>query len=205
MAEKLNVLVLESERGAADVAREELTTAGHNVFRCHEPGSSAFPCNALAEGQQCPLEVTIVDVALDVRSRPRSQPAPQEDGVLCALRRHIPVVVAGRTVLNPYDDYATQVLDRAFGVVAACERSARSPIAPHTAVAARALSEVLDRRGMRGTQLVAVRRRRGALAVEVRGAGAIDDATKSMASVRMAAAVREVDRHARGIDVVFHA
>ena len=31
MAEKLNVLVLESERGAADVAREELTAAGHNL------------------------------------------------------------------------------------------------------------------------------------------------------------------------------
>ena len=203
MAEKLNVLVMESERGAADVAREELTAAGHAVLRCHEPGSSAFPCNALAEGQQCPLEAAIVDVALDVRSRPRSQPAPQEDGVACALRHHIPVVVAGPTVLNPYDGHA-QLLGRTFDVVDACEQAAHAPLGEHSAAAARALREVLDRRDIPSAPLVAVRRRRGALAVEVRGAGRIDDATKSMASVRMSAALREIDHHARGIDVVFH-
>ena len=124
---KLNVLVLESERGAAAAAREELETAGHTVLRCHEPGAAAFPCNALVKGQHCPLDAAIVDVALDVRSRPRSQPAPQEDGVVCALRQHIPVVIAASAVLNPYDGYAV-VLDRTFDVVDACERAADAPL-----------------------------------------------------------------------------
>jgi len=52
-------------------------------------------------------------------SRPRSQPAPQEGGVACALRPHIPVVVAGRTVLNPYDDYAAEI--HAFHMAAICQ------------------------------------------------------------------------------------
>src|SRR5205807_4199387 len=67
MAAKLKVLVLESDQGAADVAREELTAAGHVVLRCHEPGAPAFPCNALAKDQRCPLDAADVDVALDVR------------------------------------------------------------------------------------------------------------------------------------------
>jgi hypothetical protein len=203
MPDKLNVLVLESERGAADGAREELTAAGHTVLRCHEPGAPAFPCNALAKGQECPLEGVVVDVALDVRSRPRPQPVPREDGVACALRHHIPVVVAGPEILNPYDGFAVGVLGRTYNVVDDCERAAHAPLRDHTAVATRTLREVLDRRGIRSSVVVAVRRRHGALAVEVVGAEKIDDATKSMASVRMSAALREVDRHARGIDVAF--
>src|SRR5438552_4030387 len=132
MADMLNVLVVESERGAAEVAREKLVAAGHTVLRCHEPGAAAFPCNALVKDRQCPLDAAVIDVALDVRSRPRSQPAPQEDGVVCALRHHIPVVVAGPEVLNPYDGYAV-VLGRTSDVVEACERAAHAPLHEHTA------------------------------------------------------------------------
>jgi len=204
MAAKLNVLVLESDRGAADVAREELAAAGHVVLRCHEPGASAFPCNALVKGHQCPLEAADVDVALDVRARPRSQPAAQEDGVTCALRHHIPVVIAGPTVLNPYDGYAVEMLGRTFDVVAACEHASEAPLRDHTAVAARALRQVLELRDdIPAGPVVTVTRRHGALVAEVENATHVDDATKSMVSVRLTAALREVDRHARGIDVVF--
>jgi len=204
MAAKLKVLVLESDHGAADAAREELTEAGHVVLRCHEPGASAFPCNALAKDQRCPLDAADVDVALDVRARPRSQPAAQEDGVACALRHHIPVVVAGTTVLNPYDEYAVERLGRTFEVVAACEHAAHAPLREHTTAAARALQQVLDRRAVVAEPVVAVTRREGTLVAEVDNAGPMDDATKSMVSVRLTAALREVDRHARCIDVVFH-
>ncbi len=203
MTDRLNVLVLESERGGADSARAELEQAGHTVLRCHEPGAPAFPCNALASGRRCPLESAIVDVALDVRSRPRSQPAPQEDGVRCAIHARVPLVVAGSPVLNPFEGYATEILDRPYDVVDACERAARAPLAEHTDAAVRALRIVLDRRGRTLAPIVAVRRRRGALIVEVIGAETLDPATKAMASVRMTAAVRAIDRAARGIDVVF--
>ena len=92
----LNVMVLQSERGAADEAAGELTAAGHVVLRCHDPGASAFPCRGIEDRSKCPLWSHRVDVALTVRSRPRSQPAPQEDGVRCALMHH--PVVAGVVV-----------------------------------------------------------------------------------------------------------
>jgi hypothetical protein len=204
MTAKLNVLVLESDRGAADGAREELAAAGHVALRCHEPGSPAFPCNALVQGQRCPLDAADVDVALDVRARPRSQPAAQEDGVACALRHHIPVVVAGATVLNPYDSYPVETLGRTYDVVAACEHASNAPLPEHTAVAGRMLRQVLDLRDIPAEPVVTVTRRHGALVAELERGEHVDDATKSMVSVRLTAALRQLDRHARGIDVVFH-
>ena len=123
----LNVLVLESDRGAATEAVAELQAAGHTVLRCHDGETPAFPCSALTE-DGCPLRRNIVDVALTVRRRPRSQPAPQEDGVTCALRTHVPLVVAGATMLNPYDTFAAEIAQGADDIVGACERAAAAPL-----------------------------------------------------------------------------
>jgi hypothetical protein len=205
MAAKLRVLVLESERGAADSAIDELTTAGHAVVRCHEPGDPAFPCGALADDPHCPVRDEIVDVALTVRTRPRSQPAPHEDGVSCALERHIPLVVAGATALNPFEKWATEVVDRPGNVVEALERAAVAPLPRHAEKARAALAEVLHVRGLDGSPPdVVVRRGNGRLVVTVLDASdEYEQATKSMMSVRMIGALREFDKDAGGIDVVF--
>jgi hypothetical protein len=203
MHDTLRVLVVESERGAADDAEGQLAAAGHTVVRCRERGAPAFPCKGVAEGHHCPLDEGVVDVALDIRPRPRSQPAPQEDGVACALRRHVPVVVAGSALLNPYDGYASEVVPTTANLVDVCEKTASAVLREHSRVAARALRICLERRGIHAMPLVAVRRRHGALLVSVSGATHVDASTKSMASVRMSAALRELDRAARGIDVVF--
>jgi hypothetical protein len=204
MAEKLRVLVLESERGAADAAIDELARAGHEVARCHEPGAPAFPCGALADDPYCPVRDEIVDVAVTVRNRPRSQPAPHEDGVTCALEHHIPLVVAGHTVLNPFETWAAEVIDGIDGVVPASERAAAAPLERHGRRAQRALDEVLAAREIRDiAPWVDVYRRGGRLVVDVSGGTMLDHATKAMASVRMIGALREVDRDAAGIDVSF--
>jgi hypothetical protein len=202
MTDQLTVLVLESEVGAADEARRELERAGHHVVGCHERGEDAFPCAGLRSDKRCPLD-DVVDVAIDVRPRPRSQPAPREDGVACALRHHVPLVIAGPAVLNPYVDFVQTTVNRTHDIVDACERAASAPLPEHTDVAARALRDVLDRRTAPASPLVAVRRREGALVIEVTGAHALDQRTRSMAAVRMAGAVRALDRYARGCDVVF--
>lgn len=204
MAAKLNVLVLESERGAADTAIDELTKAGHAVLRCHEPGAPAFPCHGVADDPSCPLRTTTVDVALTVRSRPRSQPAPQEDGVSCALARHVPLVVAGPAVMNPFNGYATEVLDRTHDVTEACERAASSPLPRHGDRAAGALAAVLDVHDVAGlAPTVTVTRDGGRLVAVVTGAGQLDHTIKSMGSVRIVAALRQFDTDATGIDVVY--
>jgi hypothetical protein len=157
----------------------------------------------LLEGHTCPLEGEAIDVALDVRRHPRSQPTLREEGVTCALREHIPVVIAGAPALNPYADYASATLDRNFDVVETVERVAGATLERHTKAAASALQHVLERRNIASTPEVAVRRRRGALLISVCGAGPLDVPTRSMGAVRMTAAVRAIDATARGVDVVF--
>ena len=77
-------------------------------------------------------------------------------------------------------------------------------LTPHTRVAALAVREVLDARGFEhASTLTAVYRRGGRLDVHVRAPSDLPREAKAMASVRIVAAVRELDWHARGIDVVF--
>ena len=197
----LNVLLLEGERGSAVRAERELQDAGHTVHRCRPVTGPAFPCAALSD-EGCPLEQAVVDVALDVRRRSHDRPSAREDGVVCAVRRRIPLVVAGSAADNPFEA-AVEVVAPTGDVVGACERAAEAPLSRHGAVAAEALGRVLERRMIAADPEVTVRRVHGRLVVRVVGAGALDAATRNMAAVRMTGAVRTVDRDATGIDVVF--
>jgi hypothetical protein len=198
----LNVMVLQSERGAADQAALELTQAGHLVLRCHEPGASAFPCRGVEDQSSCPLRSHIVDVAVTVRSRPRSQPAPQEDGVRCALMHHVPLVVAGPAVLDPYEGYEALVLDRDGDVVGACEEVAAAELPRHSRVASEALRTTQAMEDTQSSARASVTRRGGSLLVSVSGLEGLASRRREAAVVRMLAKLREFDSTARGIDVV---
>ena len=71
----LNIMVLESDGGAADREASALADAGHVVLRCHEPDESSFPCRGVEVQSKCPLRSHAVDVALDVR---RASPFPAD-------------------------------------------------------------------------------------------------------------------------------
>ena len=117
----MRVLVVESDRRAADEAITDLQAAGHRVVRCHEADLPAFPCNALCDQGSCPLETKErVDVVLDFRAHPYPKPTSFEDGVSCALRHHVPLVVAGTSALNPFDKWTTVIAD-GHNAVEACE------------------------------------------------------------------------------------
>jgi hypothetical protein len=204
MGDKMTVLVLESDTGAADSAIEQLEGDGHTVVRCHERNAVAFPCNALVEGGACPLESSVVDVALVVRSTVHAEPTALEDGASCALTHRVPVVVAGRVVLNPFQRYATTVVKDTGRIVEACKHAATAPLSAHAEVAKEHLQRVLEQHGYANAACdVQVLRRNGSLVVEVTSRDHFDHTTKSVASARMIGAIRELDRHARGIDVGF--
>jgi hypothetical protein len=134
----MRVLVVESDRRAADGAVAELRGAGHHVMRCHETDLPAFPCNALCGEGACPIEDDAgVDVVVDYRTRPYPRPTPYEDGVTCALRRHVPLVVAGTPALNPFAEWTSEIAGSDQEVVSACERALELPIR-HLAAPARA-------------------------------------------------------------------
>jgi hypothetical protein len=197
----MNVLVLESEVGAAEVAIAQLRRSGHEVHRCHESGERGFECAAL-HGESCPLDEQPIDVVLDVRTRSSRFPTMLEDGVSCALRRHLPVVVSGHTSTHPFTSFP--VVEGGRDIVDTCERAAVGPMAGHEGIAQRALDETVQRTLPEAEASRAdVRRRAGGLAVTLRFPPTTPARVRAMASVRVAGALRAFDRSARGIDVAW--
>ena len=199
----LNVMVLESDTGAADNARRALTAAGHEVLSCHEPGARAFPCRGIEDQSKCPLRSHSVDIALTVRTGPRSQPTAQEDGVRCALMHRVPLVVVGPPVLDPFEPFQARVIDPDDDVVAACEEVAASELPRHSRVATDALRASRNTGDGSAAARATVTRRRGCLLASVSGLDALAPRQQDAAIVRMMAKLREYDSSARGIDVTF--
>jgi hypothetical protein len=194
----MDILVTESDPGAAADAVARLERAGHRVRRCHEPGDRAFPCAGLTTS--CPLEGEGVDVVLDVRARTRTWPTPLEDGITCALRRRVPVVVTGRTGLNPFSPLGAT--EAPGDVVEACEEAARSARPVHSELATAALRETLARAGRATEGLHAtVVRHGGRLRAELEVPTDLPDAVRRTAEVRVLGALRAYDTAATGVDV----
>jgi len=106
MAERLDVMVLESAPHAADAAVDQLEAAGHRAHRCHPPGARPFPCVGITDPAACPV-VAGADVALLVRLRVTPRPTPFESGVRCAIRAGLPIVEDGPDILDPYERWVT--------------------------------------------------------------------------------------------------
>ncbi|MFP3906483.1 MAG: hypothetical protein ACLFRV_09040 [Acidimicrobiales bacterium] len=198
----MRVLVVEGEPGAGADAVAALTAAGHETTSCHDEGSS-FPCHGLAGGSGCPLEEDgPVDVALLVRDTPNTEPTPTEDGLRCALRRHVPLAIVGALDGNPYQRFAAATSTSVGDSVAATEQAANSPLAAHAGVARTALQAMLRSEGLDESNADAVVTRNGsALWVLLRPGLALDPMLVEVASVRVLAAVRAHDRAASIIDV----
>lgn len=196
----MDVLVLETERHAADRAVEQLNNRGHQVWRCHEPGKPAFPCRALAGEGACPLADPGVDVAITVRAHPTVRPSPHEDGVACALRARVPLVVAGRVALNPYEEWADVVVEDGDSA-GACERVVAAPSRAHTDVAQEALREAIRRRGSVDGATALVWRDRNRLRVRLEGLDRLDPSARELVAADVAAVLRAFDTHAPVIDI----
>jgi hypothetical protein len=198
----MRVLLLEGDPGAASAVESQLTAAGHQVSRCHDPGTAGFPCRGLTGVGTCPLESEHVDVAVVVRSQPGDGPSAGEDGVRCALRRFVPLVVAGEVSSSPYRAWAAVVHEGIDELATAVAEAASTPLRRHAEAATRSLREVLDRHGLDSSMAEAhVRRVGDDLRIMLRPNVPIEPAVAEMASVRAVGAVRALDPHPRVIDV----
>jgi hypothetical protein len=196
----MRVLVVGTLPGAMRRSEERLGEAGHEVVRCHEPGDPSFPCAGLVEGRVCPLESGPVDVVVTARDRPWPRPSPFEDGAICALRRHVPLVVLG-TAVHPFEGWVTGRVDDDRELVRACEDAAASSLARHSAVAAAAAQTVLERAGVDPEGVAAsVRHDRGRLRVEL-VLPPHPDQLESNVVASVLSALRGLDPYATGIEV----
>lgn len=196
----MRVLVLEGEGGAATDAVTELEAHGHAVVRCHEPGAPAFPCAGLAGGG-CPLEGDGVDVALTVRSSAAGAPSPTEDGIACALRARVPVVVAGAGDANPYAAFGGTTVGATdlAGALAEVVRDARPD---HSRVACDAMLASLDANGVtRAGANARVWRARTGLHAVLELDESIPLRVRDIVAVRVTGALRAYDPRAAQIDV----
>jgi hypothetical protein len=131
-----------------------------------------------------------------VRAHPSARSSPHEDGVSCALRARVPLVVAGRVALNPYEEWADAVVEH--GQVAdACERVATLPSRAHTDVAQEALRAATRRRAdsIEGATAL-VWRDHNRLRVRLEGLDRLDRSARDMVAAEVAAELRAFDAHA---------
>lgn len=197
----MKILVLETDRRASDDAVAALTAAGHDVLRCHDRDHPAFPCRALCDdGDDCALDGW-VDVALTVRAHPYPRPTPSEDGVTCAIRHHIPLVVAGTPALNPFAKWTTDVAD-SDNVVEVCEAAAAAPLRDHSRLATAEARRLIELEGLSPDAVGAVAHRAaGRILVDVTVPPEADRRLGDVMAVRIAGVVRALDAYAGVIDV----
>ena len=107
----MRTLLIEPQVGAS--VADVLTSAGHEVVRCHHADEPAFPCAGLTD-EGCPLEVGgEIDAAVAVRPDAAPQPTADESGVTCAIRAGLPVVVLSPNGPNPFAEWTEPCADAA--------------------------------------------------------------------------------------------
>jgi hypothetical protein len=201
----MRVLLLEGEPGASCEAALDLAAAGHTVARCHSRDEPAFPCRGLTD-DACPLDDGDVDAVVVVRGvevlgGPDRDSG--EDGARCALRRHVPLVLAGEPARSPLGAFAAAVSTEPDQLVRTVETAAHAPLRRHADTARIAFAAVLEAHGLDSRLADAVVTRDGGqLHVRLTPSGPVPTAVLEIASVRVAGAIRAVDRHPRIIDVV---
>lgn len=202
----MRVLVLESEPGLADEVIDELETSGHLVARCHDADRPPFPCRGMQPGQKCPLDEapTQVAVALDGQLSPGADPPTGHDGARCALRRSVPLVVAGprAATLVPWASKTCQTFHPGV-VVSAIEEVGDAPLARHGTAATEALCSVLEIHGLPTEDASAeVTQTDDGLRITLKpGLPDLEQRVREVASIRALAKVRELDPHAPRVGV----
>lgn len=127
--EVLSVLVVGTEAWAVDRAARGLQQAGHRVVGCPLADDLGRACATL-DGSGCGLDDHL-DVVLVVRARPLDRVVRSEYGALCALRRGIPLVLAGTGGRHPFAEFAATTVDIDGDLVGACARVAASGPTQH--------------------------------------------------------------------------
>lgn len=193
----MDVLVPDRSTAFGEELARMLEAGGHTVHSCvHDDG--ALPCAALV-GRPCPLDEAPIDVTVDARN-PSGRAAVYGDGALCAVRRHIPLVLTGDAGEHPLAPWAVAVA--AGDPRASIAGALGNALAGHTAAARKALLHELRMQGAGSdTASVEVFRHPGRLLVELRTDASMSQTQAERLATHVAQAVRIFDRWAPKLDV----
>ena len=201
----MRVLMTDRASEPAAAAAESLEGIGHEVVTCNDGSPGLMAC-AVLRGDSCPFEQGGVDVAVHVD---RQQALGIEDaGLLCALRRFVPVVVATEGGAAAPDELSARAavvcdvadLDRAIVTAVGI------PLAAHGRAAEAAANSVLEVAGKPPVWRAMVERLDGRrLRLELASEEALPHNLRVDSSVRAAQAVRLLDTVTPVLDVVIAA
>ena len=197
----MHILLVEGEAGEAREAEKLLNQAGHETYRCVDEDADHFPCSGMIAGE-CPLDRTDIDAAVLVRTDVADMPSAREDGARCALRHHIPLVLAGDVTASTYRPWATETTEDLGGLTDALERATAQLLDRHTRAATQSFHAVLAGHDLRpeiGT--AEIHRSGGSLQVTLRVTEELPEGVAEVSAVRATGAVRDVDPYASTIDV----
>jgi len=199
----MRVLLMGSDAKSQAEATEVLERDGHDVVRCHEPDAPAFPCSAMGDTGQCPLDQHTVHAAVLMTEVDGSGDSASEDGARCALRRHIPLVAVDQADTSPLRGWASESIAGTDQLGEAVDRAAAGRLSSHEVVACEVFRRVLDANELHDVALdvVATRVERGVRA-ELWTSVDVPLAVTETASVRVLGALRKVDAHASTVTVV---
>jgi len=187
----MRVLVVEKEAGLAESVVAELSSAGHEVVRCGEPGETWQLCEGLPGGTGCPLDERPIDVTVAVRDEWGGPTSDLEAGVRCSLRKVIPVMVVGNPTGASYRSWVDEVSEA--GDVGLAERVEALGIEGFDGVRAVAQEEVrkvLTTHGHSAGSISAdVHRDDDRLVIKVTVQGSVDPTVARMAATRVMAVV----------------
>jgi hypothetical protein len=217
----MHILMTDMTSPGAGQAAGDLAAAGYDVHSCRDYDEDA-PCSVL-EGRPCPLEEFPVSVAVHVTSIPGRETHPTARpgnettvgelsgaGALCAIRRHIPLVLAGDTGSSMLAPWATAV-DSGGSLASTVVGVVRSPLAEHSRISTAVLHHELLRLAAQGRATgdtaqarVEVQRNGSALDTQIWPGQPLGKAEGEALAVHVAQSVREYDPWARTIDVRIH-
>jgi len=194
----MRIMVTEDVPGAGAAIARELTGAGHEVVRCHEGGHGGL-CIGLATQQTCPLDAGALDVAIAVREAEPDLTA-QEHGLLCALRRRVPVAVVTEAPVTPLGPLAVRIASA--NVAEACAAVANGRQSGHETAIRRSLWAMPQLALVPGEHVTARVHRAGRrLLVDVQVPSEAAASFHSAIADRAARAVRVYDPDAAQIDI----
>ncbi|MGK2958157.1 MAG: hypothetical protein ACSLFB_07115 [Acidimicrobiales bacterium] len=202
----MKVLMVENNSESAHSVAELLKSSGHSVYSCHDASAigGLGACVAL-QYQQCPMNLAPMDLFLDVRSPDGTHSGIEallmEEGVLCAARRKIPVVIAGEIDNQPFKRWAA-IEHPGLPSVAALEDVASAPLPDHSAVATAALRSILRAHGITVDKAEAeVRRRDGGILLHIDFSPSTDASAAQAVAIKVGQAVRQIDPWAPSLDI----
>ncbi|HEX6425072.1 MAG TPA: hypothetical protein VFZ79_16425 [Acidimicrobiales bacterium] len=205
MSRPLDVLVIESGRGAGDEVARALDTAGHRVHRCHGEHGAGTPCRGVLDVDDCPVErgtdVAVVAAVGDGEGAPHV-----EQAVSCAIRAGVPVMEIGRSpALAPFEPWLAARVDgdaAAVGAVGSAARQGFATMEQRVLAMARPLLADLGLPADRAR--CAVERAGTGLHVRIDLPVEVDEATRQAVAVRALAALRDERRRHDSVNIDVH-